>query len=64
MALNIILTCVIAVNAFNFLLVLDLYGRTNTLAKLAGEARANVRRIIHILSQVTKHDKSLRRNGE
>ena len=57
MALNIILTCVVIVQSFIFVLVLDLYGRSAALARLATEARKQLHTIKHLLSKVTGAEK-------
>jgi hypothetical protein len=47
MALNIILTCLVAVNVLNFLLVVDLYNRSARLAKWAHDQGLKIRSLLH-----------------
>ena len=54
MLLSTILACLVIVNALNLLLVVDLYGRSAKLAKLALEAGLAVKRVNHLLRQVTE----------
>ena len=50
MALNIILTALVAVSALNALLIYDLYGRSAKLARLYEEARRVVNKIHHAIA--------------
>jgi hypothetical protein len=55
-ALNLIIACILIVNVLNVLLVLDLYGRTRTLAKMAHDASRLIVGINHLLRKVTDRE--------